>query len=123
MSLEPSRDRLSDSSEDLLNALTGRDADAQRPVVLRTRRAIRIADEIRREQGQRGRRHVGITLFILGAIFVLLAPAIWGSIDDFIGGEHFGDLPAQVMLLSTFLMLAVVGALAAVWRGRARQDH
>ena len=115
--------------EALLRAVAGRDANAQLPMVTRTRRAIRIANESRREEGERGRHHIGITLFVFGAIFLVLAPAMWGSLDDLFGGEHFGDLPTQVMLLCTFLMLAVVGALAvALWRNQAnqqdyRQDH
>ena len=115
--------------EALLRAVAGRDANAQLPMVARTRRAIRIANESRREEGARGRHHIGVTLFVFGAIFLVLAPAMWGSMDDLFGGEHFGDLPTQVMLLCTFLMLAVVGALAvALWRKQAnqqdyRQDH
>ncbi|HZD46543.1 MAG TPA: hypothetical protein VE109_10715 [Acidobacteriaceae bacterium] len=115
--------------EALLRAVAGRDANAQLPMVTRTRRAIRIANESRREEGARGRHHIGVTLFVFGAIFLVLAPAMWGSMDDLFGGEHFGDLPTQVMLLCTFLMLAVVGALAvALWRKQAnqqdyRQDH
>jgi hypothetical protein len=115
--------------EALLRAVAGRDANAQLPMVTRTRRAIRIANESRREEGARGRHHIGVTLFVFGAIFLVLAPAMWGSMDDLFGGEHFGDLPTQVMLLCTFLMLAVVGALAvALWRNQAnqqdyRQDH
>jgi hypothetical protein len=133
MSQELHRGPASDSSQshteqDLLRAMAGRDAHAQLPMVARTRRAIRVANDSHREQGERGRRHVGITLFALGAIFVVLGPALWGGLDDLIGGEHFADLPTQVMLLSSFVMLAVVGALAAVWRSRGghdeyRQDH
>jgi hypothetical protein len=118
-----------EAPEALLRAVTGRDANAQLPMVARTRRAIRIANESRREEGERGRHHIGVTLFAFGAISLVLAPAMWGSLDDLFGGEHFGDLPTQVMLLCTFLMLAVVGALAvALWRNQAnqpdyRQDH
>ena len=118
-----------EAPEALLRAVAGRDANAQLPMVTRTRRAIRIANESRREEGERGRHHIGVTLFVFGAIFLVLAPAMWGSLDDLFGGEHFGDLPTQVMLLCTFLMLAVVGALAvALWRNQAnqqdyRQDH
>jgi hypothetical protein len=116
------------NDKDLLRAVSGRDVNAQLPVVARTRRAIRVADETRREQGERGRRQIGITLFAFGAIFLILAPAMWGSIDDLIGGEHFSDLPTQVALISTLLMLSVVAALVAVWRSRSgkdgfRQDH
>jgi hypothetical protein len=112
-----------ETREALLRAVSGRDANAQLPLVARTRRAIRVANDTRREQGERGRHHIGVTLFVLGAIFVVLAPAIWGSLDDLLGGEHFGDLPAQVTLLSTFLMLAVVGALGVIWRNRHKQDE
>jgi hypothetical protein len=115
--------RKDESPETLLRALAGRDANAQLPLVARTRRAIRIANDTRREQGERERHHMGISLFVLGAILLVLAPALWGSLDDFFGGEHFGDLPAQVTLLSIFLMLAVVGALLVVWqRSRGNQD-
>ena len=112
-----------ETREALLRAVSGRDASAQLPLVARTRRAIRVANDTRREQGERGRHHIGITLFVFGAIFLVLAPAIWGGLDDLLGGEHFGDLPAQVTLLSTFLMLAVVGALGVVWRNRDKQDE
>ena len=109
--------------EALLRAVAGRDANAQLPMVARTRRAIRIANESRREEGARGRHQIGVTLFVFGAIFLVLAPAMWGSLDDLFGGEHFGDLPTQIMLLCTFLMLAVVGALAvALWRNQANQQ-
>ena len=112
-----------ETREALLRAVSGRDANAQLPLVARTRRAIRVANDTRREQGERGRHHIGVTLFVFGAIFLVLAPAIWGGLDDLLGGEHFGDLPAQVTLLSTFLMLAVVGALGVIWRSRDKQDE
>jgi hypothetical protein len=113
--------------QDLLRAVTGHDAGAQLPVVARTRRAIRVADESRREQGERDRRTFGISLFAGGALFVILAPVLWDSVDDLIGGEHFSDLPTQVALISSLLMISVVAALTVFWRrsGRDgfRQDH
>jgi hypothetical protein len=117
-----------DLPQDLLRAISGHDAGAQLPVVARTRRAIRVADESRREQGERDRRTFGISLFAGGALFVLLAPVLWDSMDDLIGGEHFSDLPTQVALISTLLMVSVVAALVVLWRGRSshegfRQDH
>lgn len=118
-----SRQEGQETRDSLLRAVAGHDANAQLPVVARTRRAIRVANESRLVQGERGRRQIGITLFVFGAIVVLLAPVIWGAVEDLVGGEHFGDLPAQVMLLSTFLMLAVGGALAVAWLGRRGQDE
>ena len=111
-----------ESREALIRAIAGRDANAQLPIVDRTRRAVRIASHTHREQGERERHHMGITLFAFGAILLVLAPALWGGVDDLFGGEHFGDLPAQVLLLSSFLVLAVVGALAVVWHNRTRHD-
>ena len=116
------QNRKDESPETLLRAIAGHDANAQLPLVARTRRAIRIANDTRREQGDRDRHHMGITLFALGAILLVLAPALWGSLDDLFAGEHFGDLPTQVTLLSVFLMLAVAGALIVVWRNRGSQD-
>jgi hypothetical protein len=115
-----------ESPEGLVRAIA--DANTHLPLVAKTRRAIRVANDSRRERGERERHHMGITLFVFGAILLMLAPALWGSIDDLLGGEHFGDLPTQVTLLSIFLVLAVAGALVVVWRGRSnqeefRQDH
>jgi hypothetical protein len=116
------QDQKNESREGLIRAIAGYDANAQLPLVTRTRRAIRIDNEIRREQSERERHHIGITLLAFGAILLALAPALWGSLDGFFGGEHFGDLPAQVTLIAIFLVLAVAGALMIVLRGRNAQD-
>jgi hypothetical protein len=118
----PPAETAPDTRGDLLRAVAGLDGGAKQPLVSRTRRAVRVADESRRVQGERGRRQIGITLFVFGVILVVLAPVIWGSLDDLMSGEHFADLPAQVALFSSFLLLAVVGALVAVWRSRSKQD-
>ena len=111
------------NDKDLLRAVSGRDVNAQLPVVARTRQAIRVADENRREQSERERRTLGISLFAGGALFVLLAPVLWDSMDDLIGGEHFSDLPTQVALISTLLMMSVVAALVVLWRSRSGRDE
>lgn len=114
--------RNSETPETLVRAIAGHDANAQLPLVARTRRAIRVADQARREQGKLGRRNIGIALLTLGALIVLVAPSLWNSIDDFTGGEHFGDMPLQVALISTLLMMSVVAALVILWRGRSGHD-
>ncbi len=111
-----------ESAEALLRAVAGHDANAQLPLVARTRRAIRIANDTRLEQGRLGRRNVGIALFTLGSLIVLVAPTLWNSVDDLAGGEHFGDLPLQVALISTLLMMSVVAALVALWRSHSSDD-
>jgi hypothetical protein len=119
---DPAHMNNNDARKALLRAVSGRDISAQLPIVARTRRAIRIANETRREDGERGRRTFGISLFAVGALFVLLAPVLWDSLDDLIGGEHFTDLPTQVALISTLLMLSIVAALIVLWRSRSGQD-
>lgn len=109
-------------ADTLVRAIAGHDANAHLPIVARTRRAIRIANDTRREQGKLGRRTLGIALFTLGALIVLVAPTLWNSIDDVAGGEHFGDLPLQITLISTLLMMSVVAALVILWRGRSEHD-
>ena len=108
-----------ESAEALLRAVAGHDANAQLPLVARTRRAIRVADQARRERGKFGRRNIGIALFTLGALIVLVAPALWNSVDDLAGGEHFGDLPLQLALISTLLTMSVVAALVVLWRSHS----
>jgi len=108
-------------SESLLRALSGRDVQAQGPMVARTRRAIRIADQERRDKGAIRRRSLGIALFTLGALLLLVAPVLWNTIEDLIGGEHLGDLPMQITLLSTCLTMSVVAALIILWRSHDEQ--
>ena len=122
-SFHNSPEKPADSTADsLLRAIAGHDANAQLPIVARTRRAVRIANDTRREQGKLGRRTLGIALFTLGALIVMIAPTLWNSIDDVAGGEHFGDLPLQITLISTLLMMSVVAALIVLWRGRSGHD-
>lgn len=111
-----------ESTEALLRAMSGRDVQQQQPIVERTRRAVRIADQSRREQGHRGRRTSGIALFALGAVFLVLGPVLWSGMDGLIAGEHFADMPTQLALLSAILLLAIVSALVAGWRTRCRRE-
>jgi hypothetical protein len=119
---DSTRSNPEDTRKALLRAIRGHDIHAQLPVVTKTRRAIRVANETRREKGERGRRNFGISLFAGGALFVLIAPALWDGLDDLIGGEHFTDLPTQVALVSTLLMMSIVAALIVLWRSRAGHD-
>lgn len=116
------QNRKDESPEALVRALAGHEANAQLQLVARTRRAIRIENQARREQGRLGRRNVGIALFTLGTLIILVAPTLWNSVDDLVGGEHFGDLPLQLTLISTLLMMSVVAALVVLWRGHSGHD-
>ena len=109
--------------EGLLRAVSGRDAGARHSVVERTRRAVRIADQSRREHARQGRSSMAVALFALGGILLVLAPVLWRGVDDLLGGEHLGDLPTQVALFCALLLMAVVAALFAGWRTRGVREE
>lgn len=111
-----------DEKDALLRAMRGHDVAGQQPVVERTRRAVRIADQSRREHGTRHRRSAGVALFVLAAVLLVLAPALWSGVDDLLGGEHFGDLSTQVALFSALLFMAIMAAVGAGWHTRGNRE-
>ncbi|MGI8771596.1 MAG: hypothetical protein ACR2JE_09170 [Acidobacteriaceae bacterium] len=107
---------------DLLGALTGKDAQGSRRAAERTRRAVRMAVVARREQQVDRRHNLGVAIACCLGISILLTPALWSSVDDFIAGEHFGDIPTQVALLLMMLFPAIIAALIAGWRTQSVED-
>jgi hypothetical protein len=108
--------------QDLLRALAGKDAQASMRVVERTRHAVRMAIAARREEHARKRRNLGIALAVCLSTLMLLAPALWSSMDDLAGGEHFADIPTQLALLLMVLFPALIAALVAGWRTQSFRD-
>jgi hypothetical protein len=108
--------------EQLLRALAGKDAQAGVQVVERTRRAVRVAIAARHEAHARRRRNLGVALAVCLGTLMLLAPALWSSMDDLAGGEHFADIPTQLALLLMVLFPALIAALVAGWRTQGFRD-
>ena len=108
--------------EDLVRALAGKDAQAGLRVVERTRRAVRVSIAARHEEQARRRRNLGISLAVCLGILMLLAPALWNSVEDLAGGEHFADIPTQLALLLMVLFPAMIAALVAGWRTQGFRD-
>ncbi len=102
---------------DAVDALDNLNCEASLARVQRTRRAIRDAAIGLQEQRARQRRNVGCALATVLCMLILLAPAIWNSVEDFMGGEHFTDFPLQTALFLLLLFPAMIAALIAVWRG------
>jgi len=104
----------------LVEMLAGMNAAADLKVVLRTRRAVMQAASELREQRRRDRRNIGVVFFSVAVLGMVLTPAIWSSVDDFLGGEYFLELPGMIMALIGLLFSTILGALLVGWRS---QEH
>jgi hypothetical protein len=102
---------------ELIQALTGLNANASLAVALRTRRAVRDAALNLREDKGRRRRNRGLALLGALGFLILLTPALWSGVDEIFAGEHISDLPTMFTLLALTLFSAVVAALVAGWKG------
>lgn len=95
----------------IVEMLAGMNAAADMQVVQRTRRAVMLAAAELREQRRRTRRNMAVVLLTITVMGLVLTPAIWSTVDDFLGGERWFDLPSMVMVLVLFLFSTIVGAL------------
>lgn len=101
---------------ELIQALTGMDANASMAVAHRTRRAVRDAAFQIRDDRKRRRRNRGMALLIAAGFLTLLTPALWSGVDEFFAGEHISDMPAMFTMLAFTLFSAVIAALLASWK-------
>ncbi len=106
----------------LLDSLSGLDAQADLAVVQRTRRAVMTAALQMGNAEVRRRRQAGIVLLAFVGLVVLLTPAIWSVADDLFSGEHFQDMPTMTMSLIVTLFSAIFASLIVHWRSRRTQD-
>jgi len=118
----PAREAPAAGDAQLVDALSGLDAQADLAVVQRTRRAVMEAGHHMRAAEVRRRRQLGVVLLAFVALVVLLTPAIWSVADDLFSGEHFQDMPAMTMSLIVTLFSAIFAALIFHWRSRKTQD-
>jgi hypothetical protein len=108
---------------DAVRSIASHDCDANRVLTQKTRRAVRDAVISTQEKRTLQRRNLGFA--ILGFVFmlVLLGPAIWNGMEDLLEEEHLFDLPTQLGLLIAMLLLAMLAALIAVWKGQRHVQH
>jgi hypothetical protein len=108
---------------ELIQALTGMDANASLAVAHRTRRAVREAAFQIRDDRQRRRRNKGVALLIAAGFITLLTPALWSGMDEIFAGEHLSDLPTMVTLTALTLFSAVIAALLASWKNHQSERY
>ena len=106
----------------LIDALSGLDAQANLGVVQRTRHAVMAAAYQMRAAETRRRRQAGIALLAFVTLAVFLTPAIWSVADDLFNGEHFQDTPAMTMSLIVTLFSTIFAALVVHLRNRRARD-
>jgi hypothetical protein len=99
------------------------DGDANRRVTQKTRRAVRDAVINTQEKRTRQRRNLGFAILGFVSMLVLLGPAIWNAVEEFLGEEPLFDLPTQITFLIAMLFLAMLAALIAVWKEQHNVQH
>jgi hypothetical protein len=105
--------------EDLLSALTGRDANRDRVVAHRTRRVVLGSAGVLQEQKQDRSRARAVALAATLVILLLMAPLLWEATDSLIAGEHLGDPRNQWSLWACILCPTMLGvALIVGWLRR-----
>jgi hypothetical protein len=108
---------------DLVRSASLLDGDANRRVTQKTRRAVRDAVINTQETRSRQRRNLGFAILGFVSMLVLLGPAIWNAVEEFLGEEPLFDLPTQITFLIAMLFLAMLAALIAVWKEQHNVEH
>jgi cytochrome bd-type quinol oxidase subunit 2 len=108
---------------ELIEALSGFNAQADLALVQRTRRAVMQAAHQMRATQARRRRQAGIALLAFLGLVLVLTPAVWMVADDLFSGEHFQDLPTVTMSLVVTLFSTIFAALIVHLRSRRARDE
>jgi hypothetical protein len=109
--------------DDVVRSASLLDGDANRRVTQKTRRAVRDAVITTQEKRTRQRRNLGFAILGFVSMLVLLGPAIWNAVEEFLGEEPLFDLPTQITFLIAMLFLAMLAALIAVWKEQHNVEH
>lgn len=97
-------------------AIADLNSPANTAVMERTRRLVRDKARALAERRRRQRNHACIAAAASLAALVILAPAVWNSLEEFMGGGHLMDLPMQTSLVFLVLTPALLAALIAIWK-------
>ena len=109
--------------KDVARSLAWMDSDANLALAQKTRRAVRDEVISTQERRVRQRRNLGLAIIGFVSLLVMLGPALWIGMEDLLAGERLFDLPAQVAFLIAMLLLAMLAALIAVWKGQHHVQH
>jgi hypothetical protein len=99
------------------------DCDANLRLAQKTR--LRVRDEVISTQERRVRQRHSVGLALVGflCLLVLLAPAIWSGMEDLWGEDRVFDLHTEIAFLIVILLVAMLAALIAVWKGQHNLQH
>lgn len=92
-------------------ALAGSDADAERLLALKTRRAVYKAALATKDDQAQGRRNLFTALVVGGVLAMMILPAIWSGLQEIISGAAVTDLPVMLSALGVMLFAAVAAVL------------
>lgn len=99
----------------LLRALTGVDRQSDL-AVSRTRRRVYGANLDMDEQRKYRRRQSRFVIVFYLAFLTLLTPALWTSLESFMGGAHFADPQTQTYLLPLMLFPGIVAVATIAFK-------
>jgi hypothetical protein len=108
---------------DVVRSIPWLDGDANRALTQKTRRAVRDAVITTQEKRTLQRRNLGFAILGFVSMLILLGPAIWTGMEDLMEEERLFDLPTQLGFLIAMLLLAMLAALIAVWKGQRHGHH
>jgi hypothetical protein len=108
---------------DVVRSIPWLDGDASRALTQKTRRAVRDAVITTQEKRTLQRRNLGFAILGFVSMLILLGPAIWTGMEDLMEEERLFDLPMQLGFLIAMLLLAMLAALIAVWKGQRPVHH
>ena len=108
---------------DVVRSIPWLDGDANRALTQKTRRAVRDAVITTQEKRTLQRRNLGFAILGFVSMLILLGPVIWNGVEDLLEEEHLFDLPMQLGFLIAMLLLAMLAALIAVWKGQRPVQH
>ncbi|WP_158751121.1 hypothetical protein [Acidobacterium sp. S8] len=107
----------------MVEMLAGMNANADLAVVQRTRRAVLQAATELSEQRSRNRRNTAIAVLTIAVLAMVLTPAIWSTMDDFMVGGDFFEAHSMVTVLILLLFSTVLGALLVGLRDGRSMYH
>lgn len=99
----------------LLRALTGVDQQTDL-AVNRTRRRVLSANLDRHQQRRERVKQSRMVIVVCLAFLTLLTPALWTSVESFLGGAHFADPQMQTFLLPLMLFPGIIAAAIVVFK-------
>lgn len=106
-------------NRDLVSSLNAGTADRDREVAQSTRRVVMTSLGVMKEQKAGRKRVRAIALASILVFVFVLGPLIWWAVDDFVAGEHLGDLTSEFALWVCILCPALLAAaVVAGWLRR-----